>query len=408
MSVELTIDRLGAQGDGVAETPDGSLFVPFTLPGERVRAELDRDGKHANCVAIFDPSPERVAPVCRHFGACGGCSLQHLKVPSYLAWKRDLVGQALAARGSDVPVEPVRPVPLANRRRATFSLERRGKEAVFGYRRARSHELIGIEECPILSPAIAASLPALKELLTPLLSGRREARVAVTETETGLDVVMEGARPPETALAKLAAAAGAQGIARLTAGDDSVTLAPPTLRFGRAQVRFPPGAFLQAAPAAEAEMVRLVREGVGKAKRVADLFCGLGTFSFALAERATVDAYETDADALTALEDAARHATRLKPMRTHRRDLFRDPLGWQELKPFDAVVFDPPRAGAAAQAEQLARSKVDRLVAVSCNPGTLARDVRILVDGGYAITRVTPVDQFLFSSHVEVVAHLTR
>lgn len=408
MSVDLTIDRLGAQGDGIAETPDGPLFVPFTLPGEQIRAELDRDGRHADCVAVLDPSPERVAPVCRHFGACGGCSLQHLAMPRYLAWKRDLVVLALAARGLDVPVEPVHPVPLGNRRRATFSLERRGKDAVLGYRRARSHDTIWIEDCPILSPAIVAALPALRELLTPLLGGRHEARVAVTETETGLDVVMEGARPPETALAKLAGAAGAQGIARLTVGDDSVMLTPPTLRFGRAQVRLPPGAFLQAAPAAEAEMVKVVREGVGKAKRVADLFCGLGTFSFALAERAPVDVYESDADALTALEDAARHTPKLKPIRTHRRDLFRDPLGWQELKSFDAVVFDPPRAGAAAQAEQLAKSKVDRLVAVSCNPGTLARDLRILVDGGYAITRVTPVDQFLFSSHVEVVAHLTR
>jgi len=155
-------------------------------------------------------------------------------------------------------------------------------------------------------------------------------------------------------------------------------------------------------------MSALVREGAGKAKRVADLFSGLGTFTFALAERAAVDAYEESAAALTALAEAARHTPKLKPIETHRRDLFRDPLGWQELKAYDAVVFDPPRAGAAAQAEQLAKSKVKRLVAVSCNPGTLARDLRTLVDGGYEITRVVPVDQFLFSSHVEVVAHLAR
>jgi len=408
MSVELIIDRLGAQGDGIAETPAGPLFVPFTLPGERVRAEVARDEKHADCVAVLDPSPERVAPICRHFGACGGCSLQHLESRSYLAWKRGLVAHALASRGLDVPVEPVRPVPLESRRRATFSLERRGNDAVLGYRRARSHDTIEIDVCPILSAAIVTALPALKKLLAPLLGGRREARVTVTETEHGLDVVMEGARPPETALAKLAGAAGAQGIARITAGDESVMLTPPAVRFGRAEVRPPPGAFLQASPAAEAEMVALVREGVRKAKRVGDLFCGLGTFSFALAENASVDAYENNVEALAALSDAARHTPKLKPMRVHRRDLFRDPLGWQELKPFDAVVFDPPRAGAAAQAEQLAKSNVNRLVAVSCNPGTLARDLRILVDGGYEITRVTPVDQFLFSSHVEVVAHLKR
>jgi 23S rRNA (uracil1939-C5)-methyltransferase len=184
--------------------------------------------------------------------------------------------------------------------------------------------------------------------------------------------------------------------------------APTTLRLGRALVSLPPGAFVQASPIAEAEMVELVCEGVGKSKRVADLFSGLGTFSFALAERATVDAYESSAEALAALSEAARHATRLKPMRTHRRDLLRDPLGWRELKDFDAVVFDPPRAGAAAQAAQLAKSKVKHVAAVSCNPATLARDLRLLVDGGYEISQVVPIDQFLYSSHIEVVAHLAR
>ncbi|BAQ16543.1 class I SAM-dependent RNA methyltransferase [Methyloceanibacter caenitepidi] len=408
MTVELTVDRLGAQGDGIAETADGPVFVPFTLPGERIRAEMAPDGKHADCVEVLEASPNRVEPVCPHFGQCGGCTLQHLDTPSYLAWKRDLVVTALRSRGLDVPVEPARAVPLGSRRRATFSLERRDKDVVLGYRRARSHDTIGIDTCPILSPRIVSALPALKAMLTPLLGGAPEARVAVTETETGLDVAIEGVRPLETALGKLAGAAEAHGIARLTAGSEIVMLAPPMLQLGRAQVRLPADSFLQASPAAEAEMVALVREGVGKGKRVADLFCGLGTFSFALAERAQVDGYESNAEALAALSDAARHTPKLKPMRGYRRDLFRDPLGWQELKPYDAVVFDPPRAGAAAQAEQLAKSKVKRVVAVSCNPGTLARDLRLLVDGGYRITRVVPIDQFLYSSHVEVVAHLER
>lgn len=408
MTIDLTIDRLGAQGDGIAQTADGPVFVPFTLPGERVRAEMAQDGKHADCIAVLESSPDRVEPVCPHFGLCGGCALQHLETPSYLAWKRELVVAALQSRGLDVPVEPTRAVPLGNRRRATFSLERRGKDAVLGYRRARSHDTIDIATCPILSPRIVSVLPALKVMLAPLLGGSREARVAVTDTETGLDIGFEGGRPPETALAKLAGPAESHGIARLTAGTESVMLVPPMLQLGRAQVRLPAGAFLQASPAAEAEMVALVRDGVGKAKHVADLFCGLGTFSFALAERATVEGYESDVEALAALSEAARHTPKLKPMHGHRRDLFRDPLGWQELKQFDAVVFDPPRAGAAAQAEQLAKSKVKRLVAVSCNPGTLARDLRLLVDGGYKITRVVPIDQFLYSSHVEVVVHLER
>ncbi|MEM7398880.1 MAG: class I SAM-dependent RNA methyltransferase [Pseudomonadota bacterium] len=408
MTVELTIERLGAQGDGIAETVNGPVFVPFTLPGERVGATIEADGTHARCDAILDESPDRVQPVCPHFGICGGCALQHLKTPDYLNWKRELVAQALSSRGLEVPVEPVLPVPLISRRRATFRLERRGKDVVLGYRRARTHDTIEVDSCSILSPRIVAALSDLKRLLTPLLSGRNEARIVVTETENGLDVTVEGVQPPETALARLVGAAEATNLARLTAGGESVTLAPPTLQLGRARVTLPPGAFLQASAHAEAEMVSLVCDGVGKSKQVVDLFSGLGTFSFALAERATVDAYESDSDALAALREAARHTKKLKPIRTHRRDLFRDPLGWQELKSFDAVVFDPPRAGAVAQAEQLAKTRVERIVAVSCNPGTLARDLRVLVDGGYDITRVVPVDQFLFSSHVEVVVHLAR
>jgi 23S rRNA (uracil1939-C5)-methyltransferase len=408
VTLELTIDRLGAQGDGVADTPEGPLFVPFTLPGERVRAEPDADGKQAALRAVLDPSPDRTEPICRHFGVCGGCTLQHLEAQAYLRWKQSLVVQALRARGLDAEVEDVRPVPLGNRRRATFALAREGQNLVLGYRRARSHDLIDIDMCPILSPKIVARLPKLKAALAPLLGTKREARVGVTETTTGLDIVVDGVRAKETALARLAGEAGKLGVARITVGGESLTVTPPAVAFGRAQVKLPPGAFLQASPQAEAVMTALVQEGVGQAKRAADLFAGLGTFTLALAAGTAVDAYESDEAALGALAEAARHTPKLKPVRTIARDLFRVPLGAQELKPYDAVVFDPPRAGAAAQSEQLAKSKVKRIVAVSCNPGTLARDLRLLVDGGYRIARVVPVDQFLFSAHVEVVVHLTR
>ncbi|MGD8880007.1 MAG: class I SAM-dependent RNA methyltransferase [Methyloceanibacter sp.] len=408
MIAELTIDQLGSQGDGVAEAPSGPVFVPFTLPGERVSAKVTSDKKYADCITILDASPKRVDPVCPHFGVCGGCALQHMETSSYLDWKRDCVVRALRSRGLNAAVEPARAVPLGNRRRAVFHIERRGKELVLGYRRARSHDTIDIEVCPILSARIVAALPAIKALVAPLLGDRREARITVTDTENGLDLAVKGVPPPDAALAKLAGIAGEHGFARIALGSESLLFAPTTLRLGRALVSLPPGAFVQASPIAEAEMVELVCEGVGKSKRVADLFSGLGTFSFALAERATVDAYESSAEALAALSEAARHATRLKPMRTHRRDLLRDPLGWRELKDFDAVVFDPPRAGAAAQAAQLAKSKVKHVAAVSCNPATLARDLRLLVDGGYEISQVVPIDQFLYSSHIEVVAHLAR
>jgi len=409
MPLEVEIDYLGAQGDGVAEGPDGPLFVPFTLPGERARVKASPDGKHAALLQVLDPSPDRRDPICPHFGVCGGCALQHLEEGAYLAWKRDLVVQALQSRGLEAEVEPVRPAPRGSRRRATLALGRIDGALALGYRRARSHDLIDIGTCPILSPGIVSRLPKLKAALGLLLGGKREMRVGVTETETGLDVVVDGVRPKESALAKLANEAARIGVARLTVGGESLMPgSPPTVRFGSAEVRLPPGAFLQASPHAESVMIELVRDGIGRAKRIADLFAGLGTFSLALAGNAAVDAFETDEAALAALSEAVRHTPKLKPLGAVSRDLFRTPLGPAELGAYDAVVFDPPRAGAAAQAEQLAKSKVKKLVAVSCNPGTLARDLRLLVDGGYRITRVVPVDQFLFSAHVEVVAHLER
>ena len=409
MALEVEIVHLGAQGDGVAEGPDGPVFVPFTLPGERVRIEPGADGKYAELLELLVRSPDRVEPVCPHFGTCGGCALQHLASAAYLAWKQEQVVQALKSRGLQAEVEPVRPVPLGSRRRAALTLGRNEQGLALGYRRARSHDLIDIDICPILSPRIVARLPKLKTALAPLLGRKREARVGVTETETGLDIVVDGVRQAEAALARLAREAAKLGVARITVDGDSLSPgAPPVVCFGPAEVRLPAGAFLQASAEAEMVMTELVREGVGGAKRLADLFAGLGTFTLALAGTAAVDAFEADDAALAALSEAVRHTPKLKPVRTVARDLFRTPVGGKELGRYDAVVFDPPRVGACAQAEALAKSNVKKLVAVSCNPGTLARDLRILVDGGYRITRVVPVDQFLFSAHIEVVAHLER
>ncbi len=231
----------------------------------------------------------------------------------------------------------------------------------------------------------------------------------MTETGSGLDILLEGVRPAPAAFGAFAGKAAALGVTRLTADGESVTLGgTPEVDLSGVRVKLPPGAFLQASREAEGEMVALVREGVDGAKRIADLFAGLGTFTLALARSAAVDAYEADEAALAALAEAVRMTPKLKPVKTFTRDLFRSPLGAKELQAYDAVVFDPPRAGASAQAEALAKSRVKRLVAVSCNPGTLARDLRILVDGGYRIARVVPVDQFLFSPHIEVVAYLAR
>ena len=360
-------------------------------------------------IELLEASPDRIAPICPHFGVCGGCALQHLESHVYLDWKRAQVVAALKSRGLEAEVEPVRSVPLGSRRRAALVLGREKAGLALGYRRARSHDLIDVAVCPVLSPRIVERLPKLKQALAPLLGGKREAKVGVTDTENGLDIVIEGVRPTPATLGAFAGKAASLGLARLTADGESMAPGdPPEIDLSGARVRLPPGAFLQASGAAEAVLVGLVREGVGCAKRLADLFAGLGTFTFALARDAAVDAFEADEAALHALEDAARKTLKLKPVRTHSRDLFRAPLSAKELQAYDAVVFDPPRAGASAQAQELAKSQVPKLVAVSCNPGTLARDLRLLVDGGYRIVRIVPVDQFLFSPHIEVVAHLER
>jgi len=405
------IARLGHRGDGIAEVPDGPLYVPLTLPGERV--EILRDGSNRSrgrMVRLLEASPARTGPVCAHYGECGGCALQHMKPPAYLAWKRDQIRQTLAQRGLEAEVGETIPLKPGTRRRTVFTATRVNGRSVFGYHARHSHRIVEVTECPILVPEIASKLKDLAGLVGPIVPSRGEIRVAVTATLTGLDVALEGptVRPP--ALVPLAAPLVKKlGVARLSiAGEPILQMTDPVITIGGAAVTMPPLAFLQAAADAEAAMARLVGEGVGNAKRIADLYAGVGTFALRLAKQARVLAVEGEGAALEALAQAAKRTPRLKAVETLKRDLARMPLSPEELKGYGAVVFDPPRAGAAAQCEQIARSRVPRIIAVSCNPATLARDLRILVDGGYRIDKVTPVDQFLFSPHIEAVALLTR
>ncbi|MCT8970249.1 class I SAM-dependent RNA methyltransferase [Microbaculum marinisediminis] len=404
----VTITRLGHLGDGIAETETGTVFVPFTLPGERV--EIERTGDRGRPLKILETSPARTAPTCRHFGACGGCALQHMKPEAYLAWKREQLRVPLAQRGVEAPVAPVVPVSTGSRRRAVFAARRVGKQAVFGYHARHSHRIVAIEECPILRPEIANVLPGLAKLAGPLTPFKGEIRIGVTATDTGLDVAFEGPRPRPPALAPLAAPLLQQlGIARLSiAGEPVMTFAEPTVTVDGMQIALPPLAFLQAAASAETVMGRLVGDAVAGAGRIADLYAGIGTFALRLARQVRVLAVEGDGPALTALAEAARRARGVKPMETLKRDLARMPMSAGELSAFDAVVFDPPRAGADAQAREIAAANVAKVVAVSCNPATLARDLKTLVDGGYRVDRITPVDQFLYSPHIEAVAELSR
>lgn len=405
---ELLIRRLGAQGDGIADIDGRPVFVPFALPGERVSAEVE--GERVRLVRVLDPSPERVAPICKHFGKCGGCSVQHMAPGAYAAWKRELVIDAFRARGLEPKVDNLQR-PGGRRRRAVFTTVRTETGVALGFHEAASHKLVAIEECPVLASKIVVALPSIGKLIAPLLSKRGEARVTITLTKSGLDVEIDGTErklTPEIRTALASKANDLQLVRLVIGGDVVVETLQPFLTFGTADVILPPGVFVQAVGEAETEIARRVVGAIGKAKAVADLFCGLGAFSFPIAARARVSAFDGNQAAITALSAAVKKASGLKPISARLRDLFREPLSPLEINEHDAVVFDPPRAGAEAQAQRLAKSKVKTIVAVSCNPATLARDARHLVDGGYKIESVAPIDQFVYSSHVEVVVVFRR
>ncbi|MEZ5908854.1 MAG: class I SAM-dependent RNA methyltransferase [Hyphomicrobiaceae bacterium] len=402
----IRIDRLGARGDGIAETSDGPRYVLGALPGEDYR-----DAPGSAPVLCGPVSPERIAPICPHFGTCGGCVAQHMAPELYARWKLDILRQAFAHRGIAVEPEPLRIVPAGTRRRAAFSIRRGEHGVALGFMAHDNVTLVDIAACPVLDPRIAAMLPRLKRLAGLALAGGKAARLTVTATATGLDLVLDGVRAPPDASGRqaLAGAAAAAKAARLViAGEEIVTLAEPSLDVGGYAVPMPPGAFCQASEIAERWMQEIAAAAVGKARQIGDLFAGLGTFTLPLARSARVLAVDSDQSLLDALGRASRHARGLKPISTLRRDLFRDPLSAKELARFDAVVIDPPRAGAKAQMPPLAASGVATIVAVSCNPATLARDVHTLLDGGYQIERLVAIDQFLFAAHVEAICVLTR
>jgi 23S rRNA (uracil1939-C5)-methyltransferase len=411
--VEVVIDRLGAQGDGIADPPGGPrLYVAGALPGETVRARPGPprgDGRMAEVVEVVAASPDRVAAPCPHVDACGGCALQHLAPAAEAAWKRDLVSGALAQRGFAAPAvaETVR-LPPRRRRRATLGYRRTAGSLILGFTARHSHALVDLATCLLLRPEIEAALPALRRGLAAALPPGAAGEVMIVATEDGLDLRLSLAETPGLALREsLAALAEAMDAARLVlrldGGDEPLAVRrPPTIRLGTARLPLPTGAFLQPSAEGEAALLALVRQGLdGVSGPVADLFCGLGTFALPLAERHPVRAYDADAALITPLAATGR-------VRAETRDLFRNPLSGGDLAGLAAAVLDPPRAGARAQTQALAEGGPDRLVAVSCNPATFARDARTLHDAGYALGRVTPVDQFGWSPHVELVAVFDR
>jgi 23S rRNA (uracil1939-C5)-methyltransferase len=409
----LVIDHVGHRGDGVALVDGESVYVPYALGGETVEVAA-MPGHHPDrrrLLAVEKASPERVAPFCPHFGICGGCAIQHWEGERYRAWKRSIVVETLAQAKLACDVGPLLDAHGAGRRRITLHA-RIGTHDVLkvGFAAANSHDIVPVDRCPILDPGLSGALDAAWALTERLNTTAKPLDIQITATGNGLDVDVRGSGPlPAPAIAALSEVAEQHRLARLTRHGELVLMrAPPTIAIGAAQVMLPPGSFLQATVAGEETLAAQVAEHCRRARHIADLFCGVGPFALRLAAKSRISAFDSDAGAVTALQQAANSTPGLKPVRAEARDLFRRPLMPQELRDYDAIVFDPPRQGAQAQAQQLAASKIPVVVAVSCNVATFARDARILIDGGYRLEAVTPVDQFRHTPHVELVARFAR
>ncbi len=397
---------MGHAGHGI--TADGTI-VPFTVPEDVVR--ITDDGARARLEEVVSPGPARTAPACRHFGICGGCSIQMMQHESCLAWKRGLVVTALNQRGfANPPVEEIVGIPAGTRRRAIFKARKLANGVVAGFYEAESHRLVNITECPVLVPELAALLARMKIALEGILRDGEKADLHATVSDTGVDLSLklERRRNPEL-LMQLSRLAGDLKLARLCwNGEPVVVVRPPCLRIGEYSVALPAECFLQSSKEGEHVLQQLAVAALGKPNRVADLFSGCGTFSFALAAQNVphVDAFDSSIGQIEALKAAARQTG--GKVRAEVRDLFRRPLSPEELQNYDAILLNPPRPGAIAQVRNLARSRVASLIYVSCSSASFARDARILCDGGYRLDRVVPIDQFVWSPHVELFAHFTR
>ena len=406
--IEVRIHALGHLGDGVARHDGEEVFVPFALPGEIVSGQLD--GNRIEKPKILSPVSDRIKPACRHFKTCGGCTMQHARDEVLSDWKLDQVKTTLAQAGLKTDFRPVMTSPPHSRRRAVFSGRRSKSGAIIGFHQRGSNDLIDLLECPLVTPKIWAATEGLRPLVLMGASRKAEVRVTVTDSDTGVDVgVSEAKDLSPQQQSELGQIATRHGFSRITWNGEVVVQAhPPYQTFGRAQVVPPPGAFLQATRDGEQALLAAVTEAVGEAGQIADLFAGCGTFTLPLAERADVLAVEGEEPMNEALLQGWRAASGLHRVEAVARDLFRRPMLPDEFKGLDAVVIDPPRAGAQAQVTELARSPINRIAFVSCNPATFARDARILTNAGFTLDWVQVVDQFRWSAHVELVAQFTR
>ena len=389
---ELAITAMGGRGEGLAELAEGRVFVPFSLPGERLEAYIE--GQRGEIEDILDASPDRIAPFCRHFSRCGGCQLQHWRAEPYRTWKRNLLVAAMERAGIGVDIGDLVDGHGAGRRRVTLRATPQGA----GFTAWRRHDLEVIEACPILAPELA-NAPEIAMAASRLMGANAEA--LITASDTGLDLALSSKIKIKPDFAGLARK---YDLARVALNGEILILRrQPVVEIGAARLELPVLPFLQPTLAGEEALSGLVTQALEPAKRVADLFSGAGTFALRLARSSQVYAVDSDRHAIAACDKALQATPGLKRIGAEQRDLFRDPLLAKELERFDGLVFDPPRAGAEAQAREIAKTKIKRVVAVSCDPTSFARDAAILIDGGYRLTGLTPVDQFRHTAHLECV-----
>ena len=403
-----SIDEIGSRGDGVVRVDGNTIYIPFTAPGDV--AKIEATGERGVLKSLIEESEHRRKPVCRHCGHCGGCALQHVSEDFYRKWKAARVYDALAREGfSPVTIQPVIFCAAASRRRALFAVRKKQGDVVFGFHERASRKIVDINECHIMEPAFAAKLAALKSFARTVCEFSDAFNMLATECDNGIDINLRGTVDLDGpgAFAAVSDAAREAGFLRIAINNEIlVEFDPPIVSFGDVPAAIPPGAFLQASRIGEDTIRNTILTEINSEKTIADLFSGCGSFSLPLSKRAHVAAYDSERRAIQSLKKSAKS----EGCNVHAqcRDLFRNPLTPFELNEFDLLVTDPPRAGAAAQMVEIARSDVRLVISVSCNPSTFARDASILREGGFDLTKVTPVDQFVYTPHIEVVGVFRR
>lgn len=406
---ELKVDFVGHKGDGVAHLNNNPLYVPYALEGEVITVK--GNGPRREIDKIITPSDQRIEPICKYFGTCGGCQLQHMGESAYLEWKMALVTEPLSRVGISLKPDAILTYANASRRKCVFNAQRSSKGMLLGFNEKSSSAIVALDSCPVLVPSINEQLDKIHDLVNSVPTTKHPLRVSILDTKNGLDIAIEDAKPlSETERQVLIKKTIAHKFSRLSVNIETlIKTSEPHIEIASTIVSPPPAAFVQALKQAEDDMSDIVSGFLKGCKQVADLYCGIGTFALKLAENSAVYAVEESGDALNSLDEAWRDTGgKLKQIKTEKRNLERRPVTFGELKKMDGLVFDPPRAGAELQCKQIAKSRVKKVAAVSCNPSTLATDLEILIEGGFKVKRIVPIDQFKYTPHVEVVVLLER